>query len=261
MVNLTFAQNLFDENAKENKQQKIESIDFIKKENEEVNRVLRIWLNKEPPKVFLKSKFENRHSGKINLEEYPQILSFLGDRKNPFGNMHPDAPIETKQFGKLVGLWKAEDTVWVNGEWKCCWSGVWAFKYTVDGFGIQDYYVQKKEDFPPPPRAIKRDTNLTLIRVFDPKNKIWNIARISNGGKESGGSNFATFTAIKKDSEIIMSPRNTESRLSVRMIFYGLERDSFKWRLEISQDKGRTWKKRFLIKGRRMEFEANEKNN
>ena len=196
----------------------------------------------------------NKYPSKVDLGKYPQVKEFIGKSKRSFGKLNSKAPPETNQFGQLVGIWEAVDTALIKGKWKCCWRGVWAFKYTVDGFGIQDYYVQKKEDFPPPPRAIKRDTNLTLIRVYSPKDKKWNIARISNGGNESGGSNFATFTAIEKDGEIIMSPSTNEGESRVRMIFYNITTNTFRWRLEVSKDNGKTWEKRFLIKGKRLKL-------
>ena len=197
-------------------------------------------------------KILNSYEKKIDLKDYPEIIRFVGKNESPFGRINPAAPIETLQYGKLVGVWEALDTAFVDGKKVCCWRGVWAFKYTADGFGIHDYYVQKKEDFPPPPRKLQRNNNLVVLRVYSPKDKMWNIAQISNGGKESGASNFRTFTAIEKSGEVIMSPPIIKGQPIIRAVFFDITKNTYKWRMDLSKDDGKNWTTIFLINAKRL---------
>lgn len=108
------------------------------------------------------------YKDKTDLNKYDEIVQFIGEGENRFGKIHPKAPTETAQFGQLAGVWEAENSAWFQGKWYRCWRAVWAFKYTLGGFGVQDYYMQLTEDLPPTSK-IGRNSSLTQLRLFSRK--------------------------------------------------------------------------------------------
>lgn len=189
---------------------------------------------------------------KIDLKNYLGIQRFIYSGDKPFGEMNAKAPPQLKQFGQISGVWEVENTAWFQGKWYCCWRAVWGFKYTIDGFGVQDYYVQAKNDLPPSTSKFGRNIELTQLRVFNRKENNWRISWMSNGDGQLGGSDYGSFTAKMIDGEIIMTPPPLPNRPLSRIVFYAIKKDSFMWRQEISEDNGKTWKKRSLIKAKRI---------
>lgn len=56
-----------------------------------------------------------------------------------FGTLHPEAPAPTRQFGHLVGVWRTEqEMAKMDGTWQKEAPGLWAWKYTLDGFAVQE---------------------------------------------------------------------------------------------------------------------------
>ncbi|NNE68017.1 MAG: hypothetical protein HKN33_15755 [Pyrinomonadaceae bacterium] len=188
----------------------------------------------------------NEPKGKIDLNDYPQIKEFLYQDENRFGSIDKLAPPETAQFGQLSGIWEAENRALFQGKWYCCWRALWGFKYTIDGFGVQDYYLQLERDLPPTVPKKGKNSTLTQLRVFLPKEKKWKVAWISNA------TAYGTFDAVEKEGELIMTPPPVKGRPLRRIIFYDIKKDSFLWRREISEDKGKTWETRFFIKATRI---------
>ena len=194
----------------------------------------------------------NKPEGEIELKKYSDLIDFMNVGEKPFGEINEKAPAETLQFGQLAGIWEIENTAWFQGKWYCCWRAAWGFKYILDGYGVQDYWMQLEEDLPPPMKQIARNSSLSQLRVYSKKDKKWSVSWISNGAGETGGSDYGRFEAFKKDDEMIMIPPKIEGKPLSRIIFYDIKKDSFMWRSEISEDEGKTWQPRTYIKATRI---------
>jgi hypothetical protein len=160
-----------------------------------------------------------------------------------FGQMHAKAPAELEQFGQLVGVWDVEAELRGHGgAWSKSAPGVWAWKYAIDGFAVQDLWYQNAEELPAYMSKLGRDYLLTANRVYDVANQKWQVAWMANGAGKVMGADFGTFTAVLEDGNIVMSspPEDTEFGLQ-RVIFSDITADSFTWTSEYSTDEGETW--------------------
>jgi hypothetical protein len=178
--------------------------------------------------------------GAVNPAEIPAINDFLGEG---LSRMHELAPAQTEQFGRLVGLWTTEaevrrqDGTWVNSA-----PGVWAWKYTMDGFAVSDLFYQGKESLPSYMADLGRDYMLTANRIYDVKASVWQIAWMANGAGSVMGADFGTFTAVEDHDEMVMSSPPGDGALGLqRVVFYDIEKNSFRWKSEYSTDGGDSW--------------------
>jgi hypothetical protein len=59
------------------------------------------------------------------------------------GALHPDAPPETVQFGRLVGVWQARQVSRTSdGSWSDdITTADWIWRYILDGHAIQDEWI------------------------------------------------------------------------------------------------------------------------
>ena len=157
--------------------------------------------------------------------------------------MHDEAPAELEQFGRLVGLWNVEQEMRrMDGEWMAGSPGVWVWKYTIDGFAVNDLWYQSGDNLPVYMANLKRDYLLTAMRIYDVGSKKWQIAWMANGAGKTPGADFGTFEAALIDDEIVMtSPPGAGDFGFQRVIFYEISDNSFRWRSDYSNDKGETW--------------------
>jgi len=182
---------------------------------------------------------------------FPAIKQFLAAG---FGEPHEKAPAETEQFGRLVGLWTVEaEMASPNGDWVRSAPGIWAWKYTIDGFAVSDLFFQSKENLPPYMANLGRDYHLTANRVFVVNEKRWEVAWMANGAGKVMGADHGTFSAELDDKgEIVMTSPPGGYGLQ-RVVFYEIADDSFRWRSDYSMDQGKSWRTVMRMHARRHE--------
>lgn len=175
--------------------------------------------------------------------------------EHPFGRLHPEAPPETKHWGRLAGVWQCTNYANVNGQWVGGWPATWAWRYILDGFAVQDTWMQKAEDAPPTNAAPHRDFAGTNLRIFDRSSGKWDVVWMHNG-QIAGGSGTASshLEAVSTPEEIIMTPVGgvNQAGQMTRVVFYNMTDNSFEWKSDISQDEGVTWTTQFKISGKRI---------
>ncbi len=188
------------------------------------------------------------------LAAYPAVLDFLAPGAMPFGELNPAAPPETKQWGRLAGVWYVENRAYVNGQWFCCWNAVWAWRYILDGFAVQDFWYQQTADLPPTV-TVQRPSTLTQLRVYRADAKEWFIGFVTSGGKESPAGVWGTFRSYADgpDRMIMEPPPPAEATAPRRrIVFSEFSDDRFFWASEQSTDGGNTWAATFTIEARRI---------
>lgn len=178
----------------------------------------------------------------------PEVIAFLGEG---FGNRHPDAPAELEQFGRLVGIWHAEQEIATrSGEWVRGTPALWIWRWVLGGFAIQDLWLHTEDQLPAYLGELGRSYQLTSLRAYDASARRWNTAWAANGGGHGPGQDFGTFVAIEEDGRVVMSSDSAVGRQ--RVTFSGITRDSFEWRSELSND-GETWVTVMRVWARRLE--------
>jgi len=178
------------------------------------------------------------------------IKNFLSEG---FGSLNAKAPAETKEFGRLVGLWHVEtEMASGSGEFVPMAPGLWAWKYALDGFAVSDLWYQSAENLPSYMANLGRDYLLTANRVYAVAEHRWHVAWMANGAGSVMGADVGTFTAQLVDGELVMSSGPGSFGLQ-RVIFSEFSDDSFRWRSDYSQDDGKTWTTVMRMRAKRLE--------
>jgi hypothetical protein len=144
------------------------------------------------------------------------------------GRLNPDAPPETRQFGRFAGIWDVDMKIRQDdGSWpEKGFPAEWRFRYALDGWAIQDDWFA-----PPPDRPVEEGGRRQLgtnLRIYDPAAKHWDVAWISNTQQQ-----LSTFEAVAEgDDGMVMTGLHASGKPS-RTTFYDVTDDSFDWRLEL----------------------------
>lgn len=183
------------------------------------------------------------------------IVEFLGgDEKSlEFGSMGEGAPEEMAQFGQLTGLWHCHQYAFVQGQWFDGWDALWAWRYGVGGFVIEDYWYQPEANLPPTMTGFGRDVHLLNLRVFDSAAGFWRVAWLSNTNGVNGSTPFGTFEAsLDGEGRLVMTPPPVEGQPLRRIVFQKMTAKSFEWLRQVSEDDGKSWETRFRIEATRI---------
>lgn len=168
----------------------------------------------------------------------PPIQAFLG---HGFGTLNEKAPPETEQFGRLVGLWRVEtEMATQGGSFVATAPGFWVWKYTLDGFAVSDLWYQGADGLPTYMANLGRDYLLTTNRIYNVREKKWNVYWMANGAGKVMGADTGTFTAVLEDDAIVMTSGPGGFGLQ-RVVFSDFTENSFRWSSDYSPDDGKTW--------------------
>ncbi|MBX2874509.1 MAG: hypothetical protein KTR30_20470 [Saprospiraceae bacterium] len=155
--------------------------------------------------------------------------------EHPFGRLNPTAPTETQQFHFMIGKFKCQDSLLINGVWKQS-GATWESSYILNGFGIKDTY--RNDDYAG-----------TSIRFFNTSKQKWEVYFFGMPGGHTGlweGEELAEMMVMRQ-KRTGKHGENLESRLT----FYNLDDNSFDWKGELwNLDQG-TVTENWKIKARR----------
>ena len=137
----------------------------------------------------------------------------------PYGQAHPEAPEQIKDFSALIGASKCISTSRKqDGSWNASVDMIWRWKYIMDGKAVQD-------------ETLKADGGHSgSIRQFDPETNTWLVHYYSSNGIPN---TLPTWEGSKKDNGKIVlyrdqkAPNGTEG--FYRLTFYDITKDSYKW--------------------------------
>ena len=189
-----------------------------------------------------------------HLDTLPEpIIEFIGSASSPdFGAYNTSAPLETLQFGQLAGLWSVETHAYSNGQWYSGWPALWAFKYILDGYGIQDLWFTEQQNLSPPLAHLQRDYIGTNIRVYDPNAEQWMVTWCTNQGDQLQSDPCHSLHAKLKHRVIEMRPNEQDEDRYRRVLFQDIADSTFTWVSEISVDQGKTWQPRLRLEAMRL---------
>ena len=167
----------------------------------------------------------------------PEVRSFLAD--GSLGQPHPEAPAEIAQFGRLVGIWKAQAEMKAqDGSWIAGAEAVWIWKYALGGFATRDLWIHPEDHLPVYLGALGRSYLLTSLRLLEVGTGQWQIAWAANGAGKAGGADFGTFTAKAAGDDMVLTGSSVFGQQ--RVTFSKITETSFQWLSEYSQD-GEAW--------------------
>ena len=154
------------------------------------------------------------------------------------------APLQTSQFGQLVGKWKVKDyTLNSDGKWLEGSGANWNFYWILGGTAIQDDWISPSLDKPAPVKGRQFGTN---IRIYNPKLNQWDMAWASNSGAK-----VDTFSAKAKDQQLIM--RGLFNGKDSQITFFNIKPAQFSWKLEQKDKTSDSWSEVYRIEAFRTE--------
>ncbi len=152
-----------------------------------------------------------------------------------FAQNDPCSKPESKQFDFWVGKWKAE---WTDAKGEAV-EGKNIIKKILDGCVIEENFSSPNDNF-----------FGKSMSVYNPRINKWEQTWVDNNG------GFMVFSGEYKNDKMILQRevKNKEGKLILqRMIFYNIEKNSFDWNWERSDDEGKSWELAWKIHYSRME--------
>ena len=168
-----------------------------------------------------------------------------GSGSPTFGSLNPAAPPETAEFSFAIGEWACTTRgMRPDGSIQEGLPATWTFHYILDGWAIQDDWVQEQPD-----GSVSHGMN---IRSFNPETRKWDNRWLSSGNLQ-----WKYFESEKVGATMVMTGgagKDGQGREFIdRNTFLEITGDSWKWRKDRSFDGGETWIEGvFFIDARRL---------
>ncbi len=161
------------------------------------------------------------------------LLVFIQCSVTKYGTQHPSAPEQTKQFGQLVGKWNciSEDLA-QDGTWQTS-KAIWTFKYTLDGFAIEDIWFERANDKTNNTATLGRDFTGINYRIYNPQFNNWQCVWLDNRANTMS----AVWTAEQENDQIRMH----DGTGNWHIIFFNITSNRFDWKYEVKQSDD-SWK-------------------
>jgi hypothetical protein len=150
-------------------------------------------------------------------------------------------------YGRFVGSWELDVAQFAEDGTKRQRKGEWHFGWALEGRAIQDVWIV-------PPRGELRhgdaaanvDSYGTTLRVYDPRIDAWQIQ-----WTDPVTQNFLQMIGRQQGDDIVQLGTRPDGNL-IRWSFSEITPNSFRWRGEISADKGATWRLNVDFSARRV---------
>ena len=149
-------------------------------------------------------------------------------------------------YGRFVGSWDLDVAQIAEDGTKRQRKGEWHFGWALEGRAIQDVWIV-------PPRGQRRGDAIALsnrygttLRVYDPAIDAWHIQ-----WTDPVGQTYLAMIGRQQGDDIVQLGTRPDGNL-IRWSFSEITPNSFRWRGEISADKGATWRLNVDFSARRI---------
>ena len=138
--------------------------------------------------------------------------------QNPFGQPHPDAPKQIKQFAPMIGIADCSSEARLDpNTWATPIDMTWRFKYIMNGMAVQD-------------ETLKADGQHSgSIRQFDSETKQW-IVHYYNSSQIA--KTLPAWQGGLQDDRIVLlreqkAPNGMDG--SYRLTFFNMQENGYQW--------------------------------
>ena len=151
----------------------------------------------------------------------------------------PQAALATqlRLYGQFVGDWDLLATKYSVEGVATSNRGEWNFRWVLEGRAVQDVFIVPARGARDNAMPGKKQSYGTTLRIYDPQRDLWEITYV-----DPVYSAIFRLTARFENGEIVQTGVDQDGR-PYRWIFFDVQRDSFRWRSEVLQDDGKTWRK------------------
>lgn len=157
------------------------------------------------------------------------------------GSFAPGLPDEARQFDFLIGVYDApQDLTFPNGQ-NVKFPSVTTAVYTLNGHAILEFgWYDVDPNLP--------DAATSIIRIYNRAMRRWESLYMTNRG-----NSLLYFGGRKEGDRIVLNlfETHTADPNMSRFVFHSVQKDSYQWFAESSQDRGKTFKKTWIIEATR----------
>jgi hypothetical protein len=146
----------------------------------------------------------------------------------------PAAATLPSTFDPLLGSWSLAVTYAPGTDSAVTWPGEWHFARVLEGRAIQDVWRVVATDSAGMARLRGYGTTL---RTWDPAIEAWRSTWIG-----VLNATVTPFIGRTVNGEILLEPAQQDSAQLYRWVFFDIRARTFRWRAELSEDKGKTWR-------------------
>jgi hypothetical protein len=140
-------------------------------------------------------------------------------------------------YGQFVGDWDVVATTYTENGTARVRHGEWNFRWILEGRAVQDMFIVPARGARGGSTSGEKQSYGTTLRMYDPQRDSWEIIYV-----DPAYAAVFRLTARFVDGEIMQSGVDSDGR-AYRWVFFDIEPDSFRWRAEVLQTDGKTWRK------------------
>ncbi|MFY0625553.1 MAG: hypothetical protein JXR07_04625 [Reichenbachiella sp.] len=147
----------------------------------------------------------------------------LNDRKMILEqtSIHPKVGLENDLFGRFLGDWEFDLSIFDFDGSKKDFKGKWHFHRICDGMAMQDHWIVPNSD------GHSLHESGTAVRMFDFVNKNWKVTWLGPIQNQ-----YFVFNASQKEDRIVLEETGY-APLKMRWVFYDISDHQFQWKSEI----------------------------
>ncbi len=160
-----------------------------------------------------------------------------------YGQPHPEAPAELRQFAFLVGAWDCSGVVLAEDGVFEPFRATMVGRYILDGLAIEDVYRQydsggELQHFGATYRSYDTDGKRWVMKFHDALASTW----LDLGPVDLGG--------VEVSKEKISFQHRLEPGGLIRVTFSQISATGFAWQAELSGDGGANWRQVMTLRAR-----------
>ena len=154
----------------------------------------------------------------LTLVNAQDSFKYEASKASPYGQPHPDAPEQIKDYAPLIGACDCKSTSRKqDGTWNAPVDMVWKWKYIMNGKAVQD-------------ETLKADgSHSGSIRQFIADSSKWYVHYYTS---KAPTTTLSTWTGNKKDGKIVLYKDHTAPNGTpgyYRLSFYDISKTGYKW--------------------------------
>lgn len=140
-------------------------------------------------------------------------------------------------YGQFVGDWDVRITNYPPHGAPTVRQGEWNFRWALEGRAIQDAFIVPARGARGKHGGGAKESYGTTLRYYDPQQDAWHITYIDPVYAAQW-----QMIAHRRGDEIVQDGRNQDGT-PMRWIFFDIRPQSFRWRAEVQDGPGKTWRK------------------
>jgi hypothetical protein len=149
-------------------------------------------------------------------------------------------------YGRFVGSWDLDVTQIAEDGKARRRNGEWHFGWALEGRAIQDVWIVPTRGESRHGDAVANVNSYgTTLRVYDPRIDAWQIQ-----WTDPVTQNYLAMIGRADGNDIVQLGARPDGHL-IRWSFSEIAEDSFRWRGEVSADKGANWRLNVEFRARR----------